>query len=267
MSTGHIWLTDDPDKVHLDRSPKALWVYADKWRKPIADRTIPASRYLDDPWKSLQDVETLVIVGMSAIVTPSNRTKTGPYLNEPFNIHRESVDRTLFVGEPWRAWWHWGCVGAKWAGVSHSFALEGLWNQYMDARRDDPCSLQSFLSMGENVVVSGSNTPRFNGMSVETIHVDGDVLDRYQEEKAMAFEQETTWRGLVRRLGAFAQEVEPLRSMPRLSDLFKCLGIKKPEIIATDLPVDVWQVSHFQYIIDLVDGIADGFRKEDAWTP
>lgn len=260
-----IWLIDDPDRVPLDRGSSSLWVFPDRWKPPTAARTMPAKRYLADPRGALKGIELLVIVGMSAIVTPANRVKTGPYLNEPWKGRRESVDRTLFVSEPWRAWWHWGCVGAKWDAVPHSFALEGLWNQYMDGRVDDPCSLNEFVRLGSGIVMSSIHTPRFSGIDVDIIRVGDAVHARYQEEKAEAFELETTWRGLLRRLGKFAQAIEPRRSVPQNADLFRHLGVSRPKIIATDLPVDTWIVERHRKTVALVDGIADAFICEDVW--
>lgn len=265
--SGHIWLTDRPDCVPLPRDEKALWVYADKRRRPRAERTLPASTYLADPWAALRGVERLVIVGLTDIVTPANRVKTGPFLNEPWRGPvRDSVDRCLFVGEPWRAWWHWGCAGATWDDVPHSFALEGRWNQALDQRRADPCTFEEFCRVGAGVIVADPAVPRFDGIEVDVIPVSQATHQAYQDEKAQSFEQETTWRGLVKRLGAFAQQVEPRRHIPSLSQMFRKLGDGPLILVVTDLPVDTFLVERCRSLVTTVDGVAGHFREDSGWT-
>lgn len=268
-----IWLTDNTRRVPLDRGKRSLWVYSDKWERPEAERAVPAAEFIEHPWShySAETTDTVIIVGMSTIVTPSNRVKTGPFLNEPWSGRRESIDRCLFVGEPWRAWWHWGCVGAKWhdaiAGdvVQHSFAMENRWNQYLDNRRPDPCSLESFKAIGKNIVITGSHTPRFGGMDIEVIPVMHLYGEEYLAEKEKAFEHMTTWRGIVKALSAFAQRVAPERRVPSVSQIFNALGKTRPSLVISDLPVDRWISSHLRYLVDLTDGIAEAFQQEDAW--
>lgn len=265
--SGRIWLTDNPDAVPIDRSSRTLWVYADTRPRPMADRTLQASAYLAAPRQSIVGVDLLVIVGMTEIVTPSNRVKTGPFLNEPTAYPaRESVDRALFIGEPWRAWWHWGCVGAAWRDVPHSFRLEGLWSQWLDNRIDDPCSLSEFRHVGAGVVVAAPDAPTFGGLAVDVIPQPPDVHDAYQIEKAAAFEQETTWRGLVKRLAAFAQAAEPLRAVPTKAQMFRMLGTRQPRLVVTDLGVDRWLSDHYRYLVGLVDGVATSFLEPRLWT-
>jgi hypothetical protein len=265
--SGHIWLTDNPDAVPLDRSKKTLWVYADKRPAPMADRVMPASVYLESPRQALIGVDLLVVVGMTDIVTPSNRVQTGPFLNEPLrHPRRESIDRTLFLSEPWRAWWHWGCVGARWRDVTHSFRLEGLWSQWLDARIDDPCSLSELMQVGADTIIAAPDAPRFGGLVVDVVEQPTDVHADYQREKSAAFEQETTWRGLVRRLGIFAQSVEHRRSVPTKAQLFRQLGKSQPHLVVTDLGVDRWLTEHYNYLTNLVDGVADHFQEPRLWT-
>lgn len=263
--SGRIWLTADPNSVPLDRGPSTLWVHPDRRPAPKAARTLTATQYLDRPWDAIRGADTLVVVGMTEIVTPANRVKTGPYLNEPFpNVVRHSVDRTLFIGEPWRAWWHWGCVQAPWEDVPHSFCLEGRWNQAMEGRREDPCSLDVVLRIGRGVVTAMPDAPRFGEIEVQVIPQPEEVHAAYLEEKRQAFETETTWRGLIRRLGAFAQHSAPSRYLPTGVKLFRHMDDLIPlKIVATDLAVDTWLLSQLRQTVSLVDEVAKAFR----WTP
>lgn len=267
MTCGSIWLTRDVDAVPLDRGAGTLWVYADKWAPPAAERRMAATPFLRDPWESVADIDLLVVVGLTDIVTPANRVRTGPFLTEPWRgPQRESVDRCLFVGEPWRAWWHWGCVGAEWDDVPHSFAMEGRWNQSMEGRRSNPCTLEEVLRVGRGIVRAHASAPRFGGLTVNVRKVNDDVRAGYAREKELAFQEETTWKGLVKRLGAFAQEACAERSVPSRTALFKALGdLVCPSITVTDLPVDALIAGWYRETVALVDGVAAGCA-EGAWT-
>jgi len=265
--SGNIWITGDPNNVPLDRGERSLWVYSDKWVTPVVERKMTFDKYLKDPWGSIADIDRVIVVGLTDIITPSNRVKTGPFLTEPWRgPMRESIDRRLFIGEPWRAWWHWGCVGGKWDDINHSFALEGKWNQAMDGRITDPCSIAEFLRVGKGTIKTHRSAPTFGGIHIDVRAVSNDIRNAYEKEKARAFEEETTWRGVVKRLGAFAQSNCPWRVMPSRMNLFKVLGeLIPPRIVATDLPVDTLVSDWHSKTVQLVDCIVKEFTGTQ-WT-
>jgi hypothetical protein len=255
-----IYLTSTPETAPVDRGPRALWVHPDRaHRRPVVPWTVSAAEYFELPMADIRRADVVVVVGLSQIVTPGNRVRTGPRLTEPWDgPPRVSVDRALFLGEPWRAWWHWGCVRAPWDDVETSFRMENLCAQALDKRRPDPCTIEEFVRVGTGVVRADDTAARFGGLDVEVLPTDP---TGYDEEKARAFEEETTPAGLTRRLGQWAQAREPRRSVPTTARLFLELGRgRPPKVVATDLPVDRWLVSRLRHLIDLTDGIADAFR-------
>ena len=77
-------------------------------------RHVTYEEFAADHKELLRGVKTLAVVGINKLITPANRTKVGPLLLRPIDgVQRISIDRTLFVAEPWRAWWHFGCAGVK----------------------------------------------------------------------------------------------------------------------------------------------------------
>lgn len=74
----------------------------------------------------------LIVVGLNKIITPSNRCDMfNDFLQTMTRSKNKiSIDTTPFVGEPWRAWYHFDVVGENKWGVPHGFAIETEWKKW-----------------------------------------------------------------------------------------------------------------------------------------
>lgn len=202
--------------------------------------------------------DLMVVFGLSRILTPANRTKVGQHLLRPIpGVRRISVDQTLFVVEPWRAWWHFGCVGAKYREFTYSYLAESRWKAAQEGVGDDPFSLGEIARWGGGVIES-REPQHFGSVIVQTVDVGQDAQREYQACKSKAFDEEHTPAAIIKRLAAFAQSACPDRTIPTPAQLFKRTHHR---IVATGLGVDRWLVSQLLGLVALTDGIARRFHN------
>lgn len=245
----------------IDADAGALVVrHADYPSPRVGDgcRVVTWPTFAAAPEAHLRGIKRLVVVGLGRILSPSNRTKVGPLLLRPLpGVERVSVDRTLFFGEPWRAWWHFGCVGAPFGIYSYSYLVESHWRGAQEGAREDPVSLAQIVKHGRGVI--RALAPRFFGdFAHRVVPLGADAHAAYAEEKARAFEHEHTSAALLARLGAFAQKLCPERSVPPERALWRGIG-EVPPIVHTDLAVDAWLVGELRSRVNLTNGIFEAF--------
>ena len=257
-----IILARDTGSVEVDADDGAVCV---RHRGCEPPRTGPGCLHLTheefaaDHRAALAGRSLMVLVGLSRIATPANRTRVGPLLWGPLpGLRRISVDRTLFVAEPWRAWWHFGAVGAPYRQYTYSYLAESHWRAAQDGVREDPFSLAAIARCGAGVV--RSCYPRyFEPLDVEIAPVPPDARTAYVELKERAFDEEHTPSAIVERLAEFAQAACPRRAIPTPARLFAATSHR---IVATDLGVDRWLVGRLRALVDLTDGIGRAFHGE-----
>lgn len=249
-----IFWTEDYNSVDLPRDSTAVWLHH-KSEKVAAERTVDLQGFLENPKKAVEGATLLVVCSLvSKLCTPSNRVKLGQFLTEPwFGPERVSVDRMLFKGKPWRAWWHFGCVGKPFAGCTTSFALEGRYSRWEERRGGNPCELETFVRDGKRVVQYRSGFC-FDRFEVRVEPMPEDVRREYAEEKERAFAECPTICKIVARLEAFAQKVYPSRMVP--DDIFKARDV---EIVATDLPIDNFLIEDIREKVELTNRCAEEF--------
>lgn len=225
-----------------------------------APRTGPAARhmiwedFLEAPRAWMSGTSTMVVVGLNRILTPANRTKLGPYLLRPIaGLRRISVDRTLFTVEPWRAWWHFGAVGAPFQDYTYSFLAESHWRAAQDGVRPDPFTLETITEAGRGVIVTHGE-PWFSPLEVHRVTMRDEVRAAYLEEKERAFEEEHTPKAIIKRLAEFAQQAMPERSILTPARMF---ATRRPAVRQTDLGVDDWLVGQLRGLVNLSNGIVE----------
>jgi hypothetical protein len=220
------------------------------------DAPMPSVVYEQYNPTMLKGKDTLVVVGLSKILTPANRTKIGPYLLRPIpGVKRISIDTTLFIVEPWRAWWHFGCVGAKYREFSYSYLAESRWKAAQEGHGGDPFSLEEIGKWGDGVIQSMDKN-HFDDVSVHVIQMSKDIHEAYQALKAKCFDEEHTSAAIIKRLSDFADSACPFRVIPTMSQLFKRTSHR---IVATDLGVDNWLTGQIMNMVTLTNGIASRF--------
>lgn len=253
-----IYLTSDSSTVDAPRGSDALWVYGNKSIRPDAERAVTAKQLIDDTKAHMTGTRWVVAVGLvSDITTPSNRVKTGQVLTDPLpGVERVSIDEKLFIVDPWRMWWHFGCVGVWFGGFNVSYTLEGRWNQYVEGAIENPCTPEQVSRYGDGVITAPAPF-RFDSIDVDVVEVDSATKRAYLDEKVAAFDEEHTVNRIISRLSRFAQEVLPCRSVPTYRSMFdsRMLTVK-----ATDLGVDRFLIKGIRERAELTNFIAAHFR-------
>lgn len=259
--------------IHLTRDAGALALEVPGDVLCVRHRAYPAPR-IDAEHITVDDLredvrgwldgrDALVFVGLTRAMTPSNRTDDvwEILFNGTDGLLKHSVDHTLFVHEPWRAWLHFGLVGAPYAEYTYSYLAESHWKAHRDGvRDDDPFDLASIVRWGRGVVRS-THPRHFDEIAVEVIALDDETHAAYAEAKREAFDTATTLAGLVRHLGRFAADACPERKIPTRTALFRR---RSHHVVATDLPIDRFLVDRLRSLVDLTDGVAWAFHEQRA---
>lgn len=256
-------------RVHLSRSTtppditgRAFAVVAPGYDPPQGVEAVPLAEIEADPARWLGSPGTMIVVGLSRMMTPSNRVRLEPVLHQPWaGVQRISVDEVLFVAEPWRAFWHFIATGTPYEYYTDSFRAESRWLRAREQQTADPFDLDTIAKWGRGHVRAVD--PFVFGPVVEqVIPCERDTLEEYAAEKEAAFAEETTIAAIVRRLSRFAAEVEPRRSIPTRAALFRRRAGLVPEpvrIVRTDLGVDRFLAADVRHLVTLTNGIAEVF--------
>lgn len=220
------------------------------------------NEYVEGRAEAMRGRSTFVVVGLNRIITPGNRTKVGPLLLRPdarWN-RKVSVDRTLYVGEPWRAYFHFAFCRASFGEYTYSYLAETHWRAFGEGiRPDDPFSVDAIATEGNGLVRSEYPT-FFERFSVTPHDVAPSVRAAYQEEKALAFDEEHTSSAIVTRLSAFAKSAGPLRDIPTTTTLFAKTA---HDIHCTSLPVDRYLTDQLAALVAHTDGVGRACHGRD----
>lgn len=213
---------------------------------------------LDDllkaPLAYLSDPGTMVVVGLSRLLTPSNRVKVGPLvMRQRPGIRRVVADDVLFVGDPWRLWWHFYAVGREQWGFPNSFLAESRWRMAVEKQTENPFSVERVCA-AMNGVVRARGPFRFGAVAVDVVHVAPEVHAAYAEEKERAFADEKTLSAIVKRLASVAQAAVPERQIPAVGSLWRKPPVR---IVRTDLKVDDFLVNQITERMALTNAISD----------
>jgi hypothetical protein len=238
----------------------ALCVYHESYVPPKQfPDAMPWSEFNERFLQLVDTRDTLVIVGLNRIITPANRVQVGGMVLRPRKWRRISVDTTLFRSEPWRAWFHFGCVGAPYHGYSYSYLAETDWKAFHEGKRAaDPFSFEAIEQAGSGAL--RSEYERYFDLTVETVNVGAEFHREYAAEKARAFDEEHTISAIIKRLETFAQKALPWRTVPTPARLF---AAGSHHIVRTDLKVDEFLVGRLQALADLTNKIAARFHGAD----
>lgn len=249
-----IYLTNDRDSLSLPKDSKTVWLHH-KSEPTNAERMVDLPTFLGDPRAAVRGADLMIVCGLvTKLCNPANRVKLGQFLTEPWwGPPRVSVDRCLFVGEPWRMWWHWGCVQKPFAEYFTSYRLESDWRRYIDTEQGNPCALERVVEFGSGVVEWRGGF-RFDRVVTHVEKMSSEAHERYRAEKAKAFDEEKTPAAIIRRLGEFAFLEYPLRSVPK--DIFARSSLS---IAVTDFAVDRYLVGRIMEMVSLTNGIAEAF--------
>lgn len=253
-----ILLTRNPSNVSLELPEPCLCVYHKDFQPILNSPSLSFQDFKADPRHYLNGLRHLVLVGLNRIVTPSNRTDLvfEILFNNTPELPKTSIDTTLFIGKPWRSWFHFGIVGAEYQEYTYSYIAESnyesFWNGIHD---DDPFDLETIRRSGDGIVQSDYKQ-YFVSPTVQVIPAPTSVHSEYQRRKAELFDTERSISKILTSLALFAQESVPERSVPALGRFFQQ---QTSIIVSTDLGIDTWLVSELQRIAVLTNSILEAF--------
>jgi len=256
-----ILLTRDTASLSLELGKGMLCVVSKGYPCPLVGTECDRMPWVDfksNPREIAGRYDGLCVVGMNKMINLKNRTDAVfEFLhNDSSQFRKISVDRTLFVSEAWRSWFHFGFLGAKYREYTYSFLAESHWKAFQDGiRPDDPFSLDEIAKWGKGIIRS-DHRRFFDELDVVVISANGDAHDRYRKLKEECFEREHTIGAILKRLAAFASGICEERILPTMSKLFDSYTHR---IIVTDLGVDRWLLGRIRETVDLVNGIAGEF--------
>ena len=249
-------------RADLGNIGAAFAVVADGYEAPVGLPSVPLEVVLADAERLLDGSKTMVVVGLTRMMTPTNRVQLGRVFLRPRpGLTRICVDRTLFVGEPWRAWWMFRAVGEDaYFGLTDSFLAETRWNAAEELGTEDPFSWEHLSHAMRGVVLVDSDAFRIPCPVWVTVPTSDEVKAEYAAEKERAFTNEKTLPAIVRRLAAVAQRAVPSRYVPELSTLFRSKARMPAPPVKTDLAVDTFLANRLDSRITLTNAIANWGR-------
>ncbi len=246
--------------AHVPVTGKVLGVYS----KDFHDLALPSNheiKYIgfEDfrgcAREMVKGIDSLVFFGLNKAITPGNRTDDVWELlfNQTPHLNKISVDNTLFVSEPWRAWFHFGLTGCKYRDYTYSYIAESHYKAYQDGvREEDPFSLKELLHWSSGVVYSDYYC--WFSHKVVWLPVSEAVKAEYAKEKELAFDEESTVNAIMNRLADFAAVKFPNRNVPSLKQWF---SRRNHWIVASELPIDRWLVGRLLHYASLINGVAE----------
>lgn len=258
-----IHITMEPGALRLPYGSDCVCVFHKDYQPPIFDPGALVLRWENfekEPLSIVKGRRFLVVVGLSRIMTPANRVKLGQFLLRTIEgVQRITVDRTLFVSEPWRLFWHFSCVRVAYEDLTDSFLAETRYKQSEVGYREDPFTLDRIKNSTFLGMIKSYQKRYFLPLQVVVKKMDQDVHSEYYHEKAKAFEEENSSSAIITRLSKFAQSVLKERIIPSKNSLFNKTYHR---IVVTDLGVDNWLVGELQKLVSLTNGIMETFYAD-----
>jgi hypothetical protein len=254
-----ILLTSNPPPAGaFDYGRRPFAVVADGYRAPVG---MPACTVAEaEAFRATWGEGTMVMVGLSRIFTPSNRCKMHEIFHRPRpGMGWFSLDDRLFVGEPWRMIWHFTAVGQDYAGMTDSYLAESRFDRAEAEREPCPFRLDEVIRYGTGAIVA-TDGYRHGRILVEEYQTTDAEKERYDAEKAQAFEHEKTLAAILKRLTAVAKSCLSRRMIPGPSQISNYPTGASIRVVRTDLPVDRFLTDRLQKVVDLTNGIAEGFN-------
>lgn len=255
-------MTLSPEELDFSRWENPICVYSSQYSGIDQVPSVAFDEFKKDPRNKIEDYETLVFLGLSDAMTPSNRTdEVWEFLFNQTDKPCISVDRLLFKSDPWRAWFHFGLVDAEYRDYTYSYLAENDYSHFFNGQTDEnPFSLEEIKKWGEGVIES-HYTKYFQRFEDEAGYEASPAEEyEYSERLDELFGEKNTVGQVRRGLEQFCDEIYPDREMPKRHQLFR--GSREWELKRTDLPVDRWKASRLQNLVDLTNKVLNEFYVE-----
>lgn len=261
---GEIILTQTPRHLDASRWQDPICVFAEDYGPILGCDRVSYSEFEDAPREAVADYQTVVFVGLTDMMTPSNRTDdVWEFAFNQMETDTVSVDEYLFRSDPWRSWFHFGLIGAEYRDYTYSYLAETDYEKYFNGRTDDnPFSIAELKKWGDGVIES-HYTKYFREFTVN-VEYETDSSEEYEYSELVdeLFQTKNTIGQVRRALEDYADELYPDRQLPTRHQLFR--GEREWELRITDLPIDQWKAGYLQDLVDLTDNIAEEFYVESS---
>lgn len=261
FDTPRIILSETPRYVDLSRWDAPLCIHDTDHGGIIGCDATHLSDFAEAPRDVLDGYDTAVFLGLMNLITPSNRTDdVWEVVFNQLDVPCVSVDRYLFRSDPWRAWFHFGLVGAEYRDYTYSYLAETDYEQYFNGKTDDnPFSLDEIRTWGDGVIESEYDH-YFREFHVSVDYEAGPIEQQEYSERLDELFAEKNTIGQVRRgLESYADDIYSGREIPNRHQLFR--GEKCWDVSITNLPIDRWKASYLQDLVALTDGIGQAFHE------
>jgi hypothetical protein len=255
-----IILSKNISGLRVKDTSNALCVRHKTYPLPVLDEGAKCITYEElakDPTGAMNGRDRMIAVGINKMVSPSNRTKTfRDLMHAARGIPKVSIDTTLFVSAPWRAWWHFGFVEAAYREYTYSYLAESHWKAHEDGvRKDDPFALEVLIEHGQGLIRCDYDR-WFDRIDERIVEMSDDTKKAYAELKARCFDEEHLITPIINRLSKFADKACGARAIPKPHRLFSKTDLK---IVRTDMAVDKYLAGQLLRFAGIADGIAAEF--------
>ena len=186
--------TSNPNLTEL--IGRTVVVYRDGYKLP----EISGAEYIEfEKYKATYTKHTpdnIIMVGTNRIFIPANRCDmVYEYLQTMTpHINKISLDTSPFIGEPWRAWFHYSLAFGEWLGYNYSYIVETDWQHWF--YRDAETSILDGQQLCPEVKGTFSDLPKLMP-TFEFYEPDALLAEYYQEVKKLAFDKYGTPKQLI----------------------------------------------------------------------
>lgn len=255
-----ILLTADTSDIGpLDVHGPAYAIVAKGYDAPSGLPVVDVEAVLAEPDRWLNPEATQVVVGLSRLLTPSNRVKLGQALLRPRpNLRRVVVDDVLFVADPWRAFWPLFATRIAFEGYTDSYIAETRHKAAVEMQTPDPFRAENLIAHAAGHIIA--RRPFVFGPLTEEVQPATPAQHAaYLEAKEAAFAEEKTLPAIVSRLRAFADSCVPSK-IPSRAALFRRRDSGLPvQIVRSDLGVHRFLAEDVRHVVNLTNDLAVAF--------
>jgi hypothetical protein len=255
-----IILSLNPENVNLNLKGKVLCVYHKNYLLPRKQnwKYILFQEFQYNARDYINNIDHLVIVGLTNLLNPGNRCDMvwEILMNNTTELSKISIDRVLFISKPWRLWFHFGVINAKYLQYTYSYVAESHYNAWIRGTHpENPFSIDTIKKYGNNVIFC-EYKKYFTNINIETIKLDSNIHKEYQLLKEECFKKFSTIHKIITELSKFAKNSCPQRNIPSQASIF---SKRSHKIIKTDLKIDEYIVSERLKLVSLTNKIAGEF--------
>ena len=227
---------------------KSIGVEIDDFRRP-------------DVLTSIRQDTSLIVVGISDIIKPSNRCDE--VFENIFNSHLYSnkivIDDKPFFGELWRCWFLFATVKQDALRYPHSYALESAYNNYLEGRGDNPLDLGIIRNEFKDIVkVEYDRYFDFN-IQFKVHETSSYQKEEYQRIKREVFDNWKSISSSIKTLHTYTTSILQEHNLPRNRN--KLYNIDRDYVFhLTDLNVDIYLMNEIKKLYNDTNNLIKALR-------